>query len=162
MVDQHQQHCFDKLRLDGGTANNQQRFVREHRGALGNSPNIAGKFKIKQVLQEPFIEEFFAAQVGDILLGKLQILNVINHLLNTGKDGYAAFVRNGTEEQIKINGTFAIVGAEKTVCHSQFVKIRQQRQIFFSQFISKSHRQHILSEKLSLLYTYFSKNATKT
>ena len=54
-----------------------------------------------------------------------QILNVINHLLNTGKDGYTAFVRNGTEEQIKINDSFTIVGTEETIGHGQFVKIRQ-------------------------------------
>ena len=155
MVDQNQKHRFDKLCLDSRTTYDDQRLVREDGSTLRNRPHVTRKFEVVQIIQELLIEYSLASQIFNIFLGKLQIFDVFNQLLNTGNNSYTALIRHRTEEHIKIHRTFTIVGAEKAVSHRQLIKISEHRQIFFSQFIRKNHQQHFLTENSYNYYTRF-------
>ena len=53
----------------------------EDRGSLRNSPDIAGKTEVSQIIQKFFYETAFGPEVFDIRFGEMQILDIIDNLL---------------------------------------------------------------------------------
>ena len=127
MVQGEQQEGFDKLSLNGGCPDGEDRLPGEDGGAFGYRPNIAGKLEVLQVLQKALAEAALAPQVADVFLGKVQVLNVVDDLLQTGGDGEAAPIGNIAEENVEIADLIHIsLGLEVAVAHGEFVKITQQ------------------------------------
>ena len=125
-----QQHIgFQKLGLNGRRADRDHGLARENRGALRYRPDVPMKAEIPERLQEFLIKHPASAQIRDILLGKMQVLNIVNNLLQAGGNRITALVRHITEENVKISDAVLVSRFPVTVPHSQFVKIAEHGQI---------------------------------
>ena len=84
------QKCsLNKLRLHDRCDDLNERFVREYDGALRDRPDITLKMEAPQVLQERCMEDAEAVQIRDVFIGKMQIFNIINDLIQPGCDRVA-------------------------------------------------------------------------
>ena len=132
MVDGQQNHGFDKLCLYHGACNGYNGLTRENRGAFGNGPYIALELEVLEIVEERLREASAAAEVLNILLGKVQILEIIYQLLDTGHDGIAAAVRYPAEEHIKVCAPVSHALFEVSVGHSELIKIGQHGQVLIT------------------------------
>ena len=137
MVDAEQKIGFDELRLDSGGTHRQNRLSGEHRRALRHCPDVAGEAEIGKIIQELLTEHIAAAQVGNILLRKMQILDILDNLLQTCRDGEAAAVGTAAEKQVKIGNPVAVAGGKIALTHGQLIEIAEHGQI---QFVVDHHR----------------------
>ena len=96
---------LDKLSLDGGGTDGEDGLVGEDRGALGDGPDVAGELELPEEGQKLLAEAALGAQIGHILLVKAQLLDVLHHLGQTGRDGKAPLVRDGAVEHVKVADT---------------------------------------------------------
>ena len=133
-----------KLRLDGRCAHDHERLAREHGCALGNGPDIALEPEIAQVFEKLLGEHLPAAQILDILVVKVQILNVFNHLLQPRGDGKAAVVGILAVKNIKIGYFIPHAVVEISVAHRELVVIAQHGEVKLS-VSHNSLRVHTLS-----------------
>ena len=99
VIDGQQREGLDELRLDGGRAHNDHRLLREHGRPLRHGVNIAGEAEGAQIFQKFLAENALAAQVRNVLLVKVQILDVFDELLEARRDGKAAAVRDRAEDK---------------------------------------------------------------
>ncbi len=107
LVVQAQQHeGLDKLGLDGGGADGENGLPGEDGRALRHRPDVAGKAEVAQIVQKLLAEAALAAQIGDVLLVKVQLLDIVDDLLQAGGDGKAAPVghRSGRTRQNSRSG----------------------------------------------------------
>ena len=141
MVDGHQQHGFNQLCLHERTPYAYDRFSREYGATFPDRPDIAGKFKMPEIVKECFAESIQAAKVIQIFFAETKVLQIMNQLLNAGHDGVAAAIRNVTEKEVKVGSRLLKSPAEITIGHGQFVKIRQHRDITSCQPVIFAHTQ---------------------
>ena len=129
MVDDHQKVGLNELRLYRRSANRNQRFTGEYEGSLRHRPHIAGKTKAAQVIEERLVEAALAAQKGDVLLGEMQVPDVVHDLLQSCDHGISAAVRVVPVEQVKVGDPVANAGTEVAPCHGQLVKVTEHGQV---------------------------------
>ena len=72
MVDAQKQHGFNKLCLDDGAAHSDDRFTGEYRRAFWDSPNIAGKLKMPQIVEKRLAKSV-ATQCIQVVLRKREV-----------------------------------------------------------------------------------------
>ena len=132
VVDAQQQVGLNELGLDGGSADSDQGLLGKDHGALGHGPDIAGELEILQILQEGLGEEVPRPQVGDVLFGEVQLLDVADDLLQTGRDAEAAAVGATTEEQVEVGDAIFVAVFKVAVCHGQLVEITEHGQVQFA------------------------------
>jgi len=125
VVDLQQQIRLHELRLDGGRAHRDERLAREHGRALRHGPDVAGEAEVFQIVQKCLAEQLPAAQIGNVLVGEVQVLDVVDDLLETGGDGVAAVVRHAAEEHIKIRDAVLHAVLKITVAHRQLIEIAE-------------------------------------
>ena len=123
VIERKQKECFNKLCLHRTCSYRQNRLTREDRGSLGNSPDVAGKAEGAQIVEESFGKLLLGTQKVQIFLGKMQIGNIIDDLLQSCGNCITAAVGYSAEEHIEIGNFIAFSGEEVAVCHRQFVKI---------------------------------------
>ena len=129
MIDGEEQHGFQELRLQDGSSDRDDGFAREDRGPLRHGPYVAGEMKMPEIFQKFRRENLFGGEEFDVLLGKMQILDIRNHLLQPGKDGEAALVGHVAEEHVEIGDTVADAVFEISVHHGHFVIIEKHCEI---------------------------------
>ena len=125
MVHREQEIRLHELRLDRGGAHRNERLAREHRRALRHGPDVAGEAEVFQIVQKCLAEQLPAAQIGNVLVGEVQVLDVVDDLLETGGDGIAAVVRHAAEEHIKIRDAVLHAVLKITVAHRQLIEIAE-------------------------------------
>ncbi|MPN45009.1 hypothetical protein SDC9_192576 [bioreactor metagenome] len=81
VVDGEQQHGFQKLCLYDGAPHRYDRLMRKDGRALGDRPDIAGKFKIFQIVQESVGKKACPFQVIDVFFPEFNGLHVIDDLI---------------------------------------------------------------------------------
>ena len=131
VVDGQQDHGLHQLTLDDRAADGQDRLVREHDGAFLHGPDVAGELEVCQIIQEALIEAALAAEILDVLLGKFQVIQVVDDLLQTGKNGEAAAVRNAAEEHIEHRHLVLQAVDEVAVGHGELIVVGEHGQISF-------------------------------
>ena len=131
VVQGEQQEGFNKLCLDGGGPDRKQRLTRENRGALRHGPDITGETEGAEKVQKILAEAALGPQISQVLLVKMQLLNVFNDLGQTGGKRKARLVGHRTVEYVKIADTVLQSGLKVAVCHCQLVKVTQHGQIGF-------------------------------
>ena len=89
------------------------------------------QLEVGQIVQKLFIKGLGGAQVGDVLVGKFQMIHRINELLQTGHDGVAAAVRHTAEEHIKDGDLIHISLVQIARRHRQLIEIGHGGQIAF-------------------------------
>ena len=100
-VDREEHHRLHQLGLDDRAFDDDDRFVGEDRGAFLHRPDVAGKFEIPQVVKECLAEDLFAPEEGDVLLGKVEVLEVPHQLFQAGADREAGLIRDLAEKHIE-------------------------------------------------------------
>ena len=91
MIDDIEQRCLDELGLLMGA-------MTLTRGSLGkprylrNGVNIACKAEFIEIAQKVLLKHIQASQVFNVAVIKMQVLNVLNDLLQSGTDGKAVAV----------------------------------------------------------------------
>ena len=125
VVDGQQREGLDQLRLDGRRAYHHHRLPGKHRGPFRDGVDIAGKTEVAQIVQKLLAEQVAPTEIGDILLAEMQVFNIIDQLLQTGRDGIAAFIGHLAEEHIEIGNAILVPVAEVSVAHGQLIKVAQ-------------------------------------
>ena len=131
MVYHHQHEGFDKLRLYSGSSDYHQRLTGEYHRTLGNSPDVAFEFEILQIIKKFLAEATFAAEKFNILVGKLQLVDIFHHLLKTCGDSETSVIGIVAVENVKIYYSVADTRLEVSVAHSQLVIVAEHSQILF-------------------------------
>ena len=141
MVHAQQQVRLHQLRLNGGRTDGDDRLPGENGRSLRHRPDVAGELEIGQIIQEILAEALPPPQVGNVLRVKMQILNILDNLLQTGRDGEPAPVGAAAEEQVKIGYAVGIAVGKIPRAHGQLVKIAEHRQI---QLATLNHSGHLI------------------
>ena len=136
MVDAQQHIGLDKLCLNGRCTDRDNRLIGENGRTLGNRPDIAGKLEICEVGKEFLAEHIAAAEIVDILRSKVQILNILNNLLQTCRNGEAAAVGTFPEEQVKVGNAVTVACGKIALAHGQLIVVAEHGEI---QFIVDNH-----------------------
>ena len=144
MIYRKQNIGLDKLRLDSRCAHDHKRLTREHGSTLRYGPDIALKFKIAQVFEKFFGEHPPAAQILDVLVVKMQILNIFDYLLKPRSYGKTAFVGILAVKNIKIGYLFVHAVIEISVAHRELIVVAQHGEVKLS-VSHNSLRVHTLS-----------------
>ena len=134
VVDGQQRECLDQLGFDGRGTHHHQRLLGEHRCALGNGVDIAGKAEISEIVQKLLAEQVPAAEISDVLLGEMQVLDVVDQLLQSRCNGEAAAVGHLAEEHVEIGDAILAAGLEVAVAHGQLIEVTEHGhvQLFLS------------------------------
>jgi len=98
-----QQIRLNQLRLNRGRADGQQRFAGEHGRAFRDGVNVAVELEILEVIEEALIEDPLAAQISNIIIGEMQLLDVLDNLLQPRGNRETAAVRHVAEEHVEIH-----------------------------------------------------------
>ena len=117
---------------------------------LGVKDVIASLEEIKMMHSErnPFAEQIPVPQVLDILLGEMQILDVLDDLFQTRSDGKAAAVGTPAEEQVEIGDPILVARGEIALGHGQFIKITEHGKV---QFVVDNHCSHLIFFVVSII-----------
>ena len=129
MVDGQQGEGLDELGFDGRCAHHHQRLLGKYRRALGDGIDIAGETEVTEIGQKFLAEDAAAPQVGDVLLREVQVLDVVDELLQSRRDGEAAAVRHLPEKYIEIHDAILVAGLEIPVAHGQLVEIAKHSHV---------------------------------
>ena len=134
VVDGQQGERLDQLRLDGRCADHHQRLLGKHRRTLRNGVDIAGEAEVPQIVQEFLAEQVSPAEIGDVLLGEVQVLDVVDQLLQTCRDGEAAAIGHLAEEHVEIGDALLAAGLKVAVAHGQLIEVTEHGhvQLFLS------------------------------
>ena len=129
VVDAQKHHRLDELCLHHRSSDGHDRLMREDRRSLRHRPDITLELKITQIRKKIFAENIFAAQICDVLIRKSEVLEIVDELFQTRHDRVAAAVRHSAEEHIEIRDIVRHAGFKIAVCHGDFIKICEHRQI---------------------------------
>ena len=134
VVDGQQGERLDQLRLDGRCADHHQRLLGEHRRTLRNGVDIAGEAEVPQIVQKLLAEQVSPAEIGDVLLGEVQVLDVVDQLLQTCRDGEAAAIGHLAEKHVEIGDALLAAGLKVAVAHGQLIEVTEHGhvQLFLS------------------------------
>ena len=123
MVDSQQYHGFYELGLYHRSSDGDDRLVRKYRSSFRNCPYVALELKFSEILQKIFAEKVFTSQIFDILIGKLEIPQIVDHLLYSGHDRISPAVGHSPEEHIKIGDIICHTCLKIAVGHGELVKV---------------------------------------
>ena len=127
---QGQQHIsLYQLRLNGGGTNRQNGLTREYRGSFRHCINVAGEVEVPEIGQEALVENVLFPEEFNVFLVKMQLLDILHHLLQTGCDGKAAAIWHIPEKYVKIGDLLAEALFEIAVAHGQLIKIAEHGKI---------------------------------
>ena len=129
VIDGQQREGLDELRLDGGRAHNDHRLLREHGRPLRHGVNIAGEAEGAQIFQKFLAENALAAQVRNVLLVEVQILDIVDQLVEAGGNGVPASVRHRAEINVEIGNAILEPCFQVTIAHSQLVEVAEHGHI---------------------------------
>ena len=133
MVQAQQHEGLDELGLDGRGPHGEDGLPREDGGALRHGPDVAGETELAQIVQEGLGKAALGAEVGDVLLVKAQLLDILDDLGQPRRYSKASLVRDRAEEHVKVADALAQSGLEVPVAHSQLVEVAEHGhvQLFF-------------------------------
>ena len=163
MVDGQQRERLDELRLNGRGADDDQRLFREHRRPLRDGVDVAGKAEVPQIVQKLLAEQLPPPKIRNILLGKVQVLDVVDQLLQSGGNGEAAAVRHFAEKHVEIGDAILVACLKVAIPHGQLIKVTEHGhvQLFLSFHSYTSNRSLRAAQSVvSILYRFFPVKAT--
>ena len=129
---------LEKLCFDGGSTYGHNGFAGEDNGSFRYSPDIAGEFEITEEGEKFFIENLLSAEIFDVGIGEVQILDVADDLFQTCRNGVTASIGYATEEYVKIGDPVPQLGFKITAAHGQLIEVTQQGKAVFVVFHKKT------------------------
>ena len=82
----------------------------------GTAQMSPGEAEAAQIVQKTPRKAALAPQVGDVLLGEAEVLDIVDDLLQTGRDGEAASIGHVAEEDIEIADLVRRARSENSRC----------------------------------------------
>ena len=125
VVDDVEQGRLHQLGLHDGGDDLHQGFPGEYDGALGDRVDIAGKAELMEIVQKVFLKHVQAAQIFDLVVGKMQVLNVLDHLFQPGADSEAVAVGIGAVKHIKDHRLVGVFFFKIPLHHGQLIQVGQ-------------------------------------
>ena len=86
---------------------------------------------MKEVVQKIFLEHAGGAQIVHIRLGKMQVVQIFDHLLQAGADGVAVAVGIVAVEGVEDHRLIGILLLKIPLHHGELIKIGQQSKVSF-------------------------------
>ena len=129
VVELQQQIGLNELGLNGGSTDNNGGLHREDGSSFGDSPYITCKFEVCKIIEETLREKISASQIFYIFCLKMQILDIVDDLFQTGTDSVSTFIGNAAVEDIKIAHGILHIFCKITIAHGQLVKITEHGKI---------------------------------
>ena len=117
---------FDELRLRQRGGDAQNRFVGKQHRAFGHRVDVAGEAKLGEIIEQVLTEPAGALEPVDLGCREAQAFEIIERLLQAGRDEKAAAPRQIADEKLEDSGlglTMVQVGLD----HVDLVEVRQQR-----------------------------------
>ena len=87
MIYDAQQCCLNELGFNDGGLDPEQWLAGERDAALGDCIYIACKAKVLQILQKVGLKDVQTLQICDVLRRKVEVLNILDSLVQTGNNG---------------------------------------------------------------------------
>ena len=131
MIQAQQHKGLDQLRLNGRRLDGHHRLIREHRRALRHREYVAAEPKVTEIRQKALVKNALFAQIGDVLLLKMQLADVVDDLLQACRDRKAAVVGDLAEKHIEIDVLLIISVFKIAVRHGEFIEVTQHGKVFF-------------------------------
>ena len=129
VVEDQQQEGLHQLCLNSRSPDSDDRLPGEDGSTLWDGPDVTREFEIAEIVQEPLGKQILAPEIFNVLLRKMQILNIGDDPLQTCADGVTAMVRNIAEKDIEIGDPILQPRFQITISHGQFVKVAEHRHI---------------------------------
>ena len=129
MVDDVEQRGFKKLCLHDRRNDADNRFAGENDRSLRNSQNFAGKPQGGQAGEKRLVKDVQTAQIGNVVLGKMEILDVFNGLLKAGRHGIGRHVALLAIEDIKAGAVIFHAEPQIAVHHRQLIQVGHHCQV---------------------------------
>ena len=129
VIDRHEHVGFNELCLDRPAANRHERLAGKNDRAFGDRPDVAFKVKVTQKVQKLLRKAVFAPQVGNIVLVKMQVVDIIHDLFQSRANGKAAVIRVVSVKDVEIDDFIAHAGFEIAVAHGKLIKIAEHGQV---------------------------------
>ena len=107
MIDDIQDCGFYKLCLHDRSDYFDEWFSRKYDSSFRNCINISGKFKRSQIFQKIVFKDMKASEIFDIIVCKMKIFNIFDHLFQTCCDRKAATAWIDTIKHIK---NYSLIG----------------------------------------------------
>ena len=126
VVQGEQQVGFDDVAVNQRCAHAEERRVGEDDAAFRHRPDVAPEVEVGEVIEEGVAEHPLAAQEGDVFFAKTQVLQVIQHLAESGEDGVTPAIRDFPEEVIEVGDFILPAFVEMALRHGQFVEVGQE------------------------------------
>ena len=119
---------------------------------------VAGEAEVPQIVQEFLAEQVSPAEIGDILLGEVQVLDVVDQLLQTCRDGEAAAIGHLAEKHVEIGDALLAAGLKVAVAHGQLIEVTEHGhvQLFLSFHSYTSNRSLRVAQSVVFLLYRFS------
>lgn len=102
MIEGEKQERFNKLRLNRRSTYRYDRLSREDGRTLRHCVDISGKTEGAQIVEEFLVKAFFGAQIFDVLLGKTEVVYIVDDLFKTAGDSVSAVIRILTVKYVEI------------------------------------------------------------
>jgi len=125
-VDDVEERRFHELGFSEAPFNGKEWFVGKESGPLRWGDDLAAKAKCVQKIEKRHIENPETLQIGDFVIGKLQVFQVGEGGIKTGKYGISAVERVIAEEQIKNRGSVCHPFFQITREHGQFIEVCEE------------------------------------
>ena len=129
VVDDHEDVGLDELGLNGGGADDHEGLAGEDIGALGDGPDIPREAEGAEVVQESLVKEVLTTQVGDIVLVKVEVLDVLHDLLKACHHGVSAAVGVLAVEHVEVHDLIGQTRLEVAVGHGQLVEVAEHGEV---------------------------------
>ena len=123
MVDNVQNGSLYQLSLHNGSDDLDDGFSGEHDRAFGNGIDITGKPEIFQIVKKVRIKNAQRSQIVQVLLFKVKLPDVLDHLLQSGADGISASAGITSVEGVKNHGLIPVLVAKIPLHHGELVEI---------------------------------------
>ena len=120
---------FDDVAVNQRCAHAEERRVGEDDAAFRHCPDVAPEVEIGEVVEEGVAEHALAAQEGDVFFVEAQVLQVIQHLAESGEDGVTPAIRHTAEVVVKVGNFVLPAFVEMALRHGQFVEVGQERAV---------------------------------
>ena len=85
--------------------------------------------EIGEIVKEGVAEHALAAQESDVFFVEAQVLQVIQHLAESGEDGVTPAIRHTAEVVVKVGNFVLPAFVEMALRHGQFVEVGQERAV---------------------------------
>ena len=127
VIDDRKQRGFHQLRFKNRRDHAHQRLAREHDRALRNRLHVAVEFERSQLREKILVEKVLTAQVFDVVVAEMQVVEVIQQLFHARHDRVMRRFGLAAIEHIERRNLVAHSAFVIAVHHGRLIEVRHHR-----------------------------------